>query len=132
MGDYLRAGSLALRSTSHGGFEILQLDTDRKGILIASGEVHRTSFPTLHVDKLAPQERLLTAGTTTLDKAVLQTWPDSHHTHYELRAEGAEDRIAIFLTGHKRFRCFWWRVDFTLLEGEVAIRGPFLAADCDS
>ena len=51
---------------------------------------------------------------------------------FEILRLVADNNIAIFLTGHKRFRCFWWRADFTLVDNEAIIRGPFLAADCDS
>lgn len=132
MEDYLRAGSLVLRSISHGRFDILQLVTDHKGILIASGEVHRAPFPTLELHRLPPQERLLDMETTAAGSMVLHTWNDTLTTHYELRATGTENEIVIILSGHRRNRCFWWRVDITLVHGEVHIRGPVLAADCDS
>ena len=132
MEDYLRAGSLVLRSTSQGCFEILQLVTDHKGILIACGEVLRAPFPTLHINKLQPEERWLDMDGTAIDRVVLQRWSDALPTNYELRAAGTENGIEILLLGHQRYRCFWWRADFTLVNGEVLIHGPVLAPDCDS
>jgi hypothetical protein len=132
MADYLRAGGLILRSTSQGGFEILRVITDHKGILIASGEVHKAPVPTLHIHKLPPEERLLDMGETASVRLVLERWSDAHTSNYELRAAGTETGIEVLLSGHHRYRCFWWRADVTLVDGEVAIRGPVLAPDCDS
>jgi|SRR5579871_362709 len=132
MEDYLRVGSLVLRSTSQSCFEILQCDTDQKSILIANGEVLRDPFPTLHINKLQPQESVLDMGAAAGDRMLLHRWSDAHHTHYELRAAGTENGIEILLSGHQQRRCFWWRADVTLVHGEVCIRGPVLAPDCDS
>ena len=132
MEDYLRAGSLVLRKTSQDSFEILELVSDDTGILIASGEVLRDPFPTLQVNKLQPEERLLDLGATTSERMVLHRWSDAQPLDYELRAAGTKNGIEILLSGHQRFRCFWWRVDFMPVDGKVLIRGPVLATDCDS
>ena len=132
MENYLRAGSLVLRSTSQSSFEILQLVTDHKGILIACGEVLRDPFPTLHINKLQPQESVLDLGAMASDRLVLHRLRDTPPTDYELRAANTENGMEILLSGHQRYRCFWWRADVTLVNGEVLIRGPVLATDCDS
>jgi hypothetical protein len=132
MKDYLQAGRLVLKSTSQGCFEVLRLDTDHTGILVATGEVHKRPIPTLHIETPSPQERSLDVGTNAVDRMVLHTENGALPTDYELRAAGTEDGIEVVLSGHHRYRCFWWRVDFTVVNDEVRVSGPILAPDCDS
>ncbi|MCW3096496.1 MAG: hypothetical protein JWL77_2114 [Chthonomonadaceae bacterium] len=132
MKDYLRAGRLALRSASQGCFEILRLDTNHTGILVATGEVHKLPIPTLHIETPPPQERSLDIGAIAIDQMVLHTENGALPTDYELRAVCTEAGIEVVLSGHHRYRCFWWRVDFTVENDEVRVRGPILAPDCDS
>jgi hypothetical protein len=63
---------------------------------------------------------------------VLHRCSEADPTDYELRAAGTDDGIEILLSGHHGYRCFWWRADITLENGEVIVRGPVLASDNDS
>lgn len=132
MADYLRGGDLVLKNTSQGSFEVLKIQDAHKGVLIASGEVLTSPYPTLHINRQEPRERMLDMRAASVNRMVLHRCNRADPTDYELSAASTQNGIEIRLSGHHGYRCLWWRADFTIDNGKVLIRGPILATDSDS
>lgn len=127
MDDYLRMGSLVLRRTSQGGFEILPRVADPQGLRMACGHVETADFPTLPIRPLPPQERSLDMSAPPRDRRGLARGSEALPTDSVLRAAAPENRMEILLSGHPRSRCFWWRAQITRVQGEIRVPGPVIS-----
>jgi hypothetical protein len=132
-------GNLVVRCAPPQGFEIIRLVSGNCGVIVARVEVEETGIPRLKVSRLEPQDCLLEADATVLDRVLLASRRGEIASCFQLTATGTDDHIEIMLSGdhrhaggHHRYRLFWWRAEFRLVNGEVVVHGPFLADDPDS
>jgi hypothetical protein len=131
--ECLKFGTLVVKSTPYGAFEIIQLTSGNSGISIAQVEVEDADFPSLKISRLEPRQRVLnTRAAATVDRMMLASGRDALPSSFDLKVTGTDDHIELVLSGDCRHRLFWWRADFRVVNGEVIVHGPFLADDCYS
>ena len=128
MAGAARFGSIVIQAGTRGAFEVIRRLSPKAGTLIASFEIELAHMPKLKLRRMRAQKRAVARSMARTGDRVLLARIEG----CELTAQGADDDVEIILTGDWGHRLVHWRAEFTVIDGEVVVHGPFLSGDLHS